>query len=475
MAEVRPHRMPLAVALLCAPAVLVLAVLAALGEIGAQAAAASALAVLVGTSALVGWHFRDVASLRHYVENLRQTWEDDAPVPAPPIIRSPGLDQNLGNVIAETARERQQRRQELRTFAARQQSMLAALPDPLLMLDRHGRIADGNPAARQLFGDGIQGRALSTVLRHPDLLAAGEEVLGGGQGRSLEFTLPGAVERIFTARLEPLDQQSSDSSAAVISFHDVTGLRRAERMRADFVANASHELRTPLSSLLGFIETLQGPAKDDPEGRERFLAIMLEQAWRMSILVEDLLSLSRIELDEHSPPTGKVDIVRVLKRVAAELELKAKEKEMRVVLSGMRALPPVLGDADQISQVFQNLVDNAIKYGHHGTDVRIIAEAPAQDASPARRSGADTLSVSVLDQGEGIAREHIPRLTERFYRVDTARSRSLGGTGLGLAIVKHIVNRHRGRLEITSEVGQGSRFTVHLPLAEPAARTKAAE
>jgi two-component system phosphate regulon sensor histidine kinase PhoR len=236
-------------------------------------------------------------------------------------------------------------------------------------------------------------------------------------------------------------------------------------MRADFVANASHELRTPLSSLMGFIETLRGPARDDAAARERFLGIMQQQAERMSRLVNDLLSLSRIELDEHVQPTGRVSVGPLLQSVADALELKAQRRGQRLELDLAPELPQVTGDSDQLYQVFQNLVSNAINYGRQGGIVGISARLA--------RGARGGLTVSIRDQGEGIAKEHLPRLTERFYRVDPARSRAVGGTGLGLAIVKHIVSRHRGRLEIDSEVGRGSIFTVHLPAAsgsKPAGR-----
>jgi two-component system phosphate regulon sensor histidine kinase PhoR len=227
-------------------------------------------------------------------------------------------------------------------------------------------------------------------------------------------------------------------------------------------------LRTPLSTLIGFLETLAGAARDDSEARKRFLPIMLEQANRMARLVSDLLSLSRIELNEHTPPTGHVELVGVLRNVANALEMKAKSRGMTIRIEA-ESLPTVTGDADELAQVFQNLVDNAIKYGAQNTEVRIVAR-PAEDASARvpRRIARGGVAVSVIDRGDGIAREHLPRLTERFYRVDSARSRELGGTGLGLAIVKHIVNRHRGHLDIDSTPGAGSSFTVYL-------RTAAAE
>ena len=222
-------------------------------------------------------------------------------------------------------------------------------------------------------------------------------------------------------------------------------------MRADFIANAGHELKTPLATLLGFIETLLGPARDDAAARERFLGIMQEQSRRMARLVDDLLSLSRIELNEHVPPTGRVALAPLIESLAAALELRTAERGMRFALSFPPELPDAIGDRDELAQVFQNLFDNAVKYGRPNTEIMVTAEAAGS-----------SLRVAVADRGDGISPEHLSRLTERFYRVDTARSRELGGTGLGLAIVKHIVNRHRGRLEIASTPGSGSTFEVVL-------------
>jgi len=259
----------------------------------------------------------------------------------------------------------------------------------------------------------------------------------------------------------PLRPPTADGAAVVLTLTDITASKRSERMRQDFVANASHELRTPLATLVGFIETLRGPAREDAAAQDRFLSIMAEQATRMARLVDDLLSLSRIELNEHLPPKERVDLRRVLAAVADGLEQRAEKRQMRIALSLPEALPEVMGDPDELAQVFQNLLDNAIKYGRPGTEVEVGA-----DASP-RRLGVAGVQVTVRDHGDGILKEHIPRLTERFYRVDPARSRELGGTGLGLAIVKHIVNHHRGVLDITSDMGQGSAFTVHLRVADP--------
>jgi two-component system, OmpR family, phosphate regulon sensor histidine kinase PhoR len=286
--------------------------------------------------------------------------------------------------------------------------------------------------------------------------------LRGEAARIVEFTLTAPVERQLRARFARIDRPSLDGAVAVMTLHDVTELKRTEQMRADFIANASHELRTPLATLTGFIETLRGPARDDAEARERFLAIMGGQATRMTRLVEDLLSLSRIELNEHVLPQGRVALAPLLQHLAETLELRAAERDMRIALTLPPDLPDVQGDRDELAQLFQNLLDNAIKYGRAGSEISVGAEAAQPAAVGRERRPPNVVSIAVRDHGEGIAREHLPRLTERFYRVDTARSREMGGTGLGLAIVKHIVNRHRGFLEIDSIPGEGSVFTVSL-------------
>ena len=239
---------------------------------------------------------------------------------------------------------------------------------------------------------------------------------------------------------------------------DRTRERALEKMRADFVANSSHELRTPLASLIGFIETLRGPAADDPEAQQRFLGIMAEQAARMQRVIGDLLSLSKIEISEHSPPKELLHLPPLLERIVAGLEPMLKAQQVRLSVSMPPELPAIPADSDQLTQVFTNLLDNALKYGKPGGEIKLSASVAQDQQFP---SGG--IVVTVEDNGAGIAREHLPRLTERFYRVDKGRSRAVGGTGLGLAIVKHAVNRHRGRLLIDSEPGKGTIFTVWLP------------
>jgi two-component system, OmpR family, phosphate regulon sensor histidine kinase PhoR len=347
--------------------------------------------------------------------------------------------------------------------------MLEAVPAPLFAVDRNRQVVAANAAAGRLFGGTIAGRNLLAFLRHPPLVDAVEACEAGrtvgpvdlpeSQGRS--------GQRRLVARLQAIRPPLAGASVMVL-LEDTTAAERALTLRRDFVANVSHELKTPIAALLGFIETLMGPARDDPLARQRFLGIMRGEAERMNRLVSELLSLSRIEMNEHQPPSGSADLGNILKTVRDSLSLKAEQRQIKIDFPGLAELPTIPGDADELTQAIQNLVDNAIKYSPDGGEVlvsyrRIEDPVACREKLQGIRSPKAMISLSVADQGEGIAKEHIPRLTERFYRVDAARSRELGGTGLGLAIVKHIVNRHRGSLDVESEPGKGSTFTLFLP------------
>jgi len=342
-------------------------------------------------------------------------------------------------------------------------SLVDALPLPILLVNRAERIVSANPAARLLFGRDIEGRAFVTVLRQPGLGQALEEALQDDRpGRVRLRISSNGREMVAMATVSPLppgDEIGLPQGGAVVAIEDVTALEEAEVMRRDFVANVSHELRTPLTALMGFVETLRGAAKDDPVARDRFLAIMEREAGRMNRLVGDLLSLSRVEAEERRRPTSDVDISAVLKGAKQTLQPLAEARGVSLIREGEEGVMRVKGDPDQLTQIFANLIENAIKYGGSGGEVRINVTRIAHE--PVLRGPA--LRVEVIDMGEGIESIHLPRLTERFYRVDTHRSREQGGTGLGLAIVKHIVARHRGRLKIESEKGKGSRFSVILP------------
>ena len=335
-----------------------------------------------------------------------------------------------------------------------------AVPEPAVVLDHTGYVVHANRMADYLFGSRRRGGHVASMSRDPELLGAVDQALVSGATCSIELHERVPVERRLLATVAPLDQSRSggDGPALLISFRDLSEQDRLARMRADFVANASHELRTPLASLRGFVETLQGAAKDDTQARERFLKVMGEQAERMTRLIDDLLSLSRVEMREHLPPAERVDLNDAVAHVIQSLQPIAGQTGTTLEFRRLEEPAIVRGDSDEIVQVFQNLVQNAIKYGKRGGRIDVaLRREPAGGGRPAR------FVTSVTDDGPGIAPQHLPRLTERFYRVSVAASREKGGTGLGLAIVKHILNRHRGELVVTSKVGQGSTFAVVLP------------
>jgi len=383
-----------------------------------------------------------------------------------PLPRS--LSEQVLGEVAFVAQELHARADEVDRLRRAEESILERLPDPLIVLGPDRSVRRSNAAARMAFGDDM-----AAVLRHPELRAAIDRALalgqgGGGQGgggrlgmpQEADVRMPVPVPREVHATVAALDSLLAGGAGALVVLSDRTRERAVERTRADFVANASHELRTPLASLVGFIDTLRGPAADDPPAQKRFLDIMAEQAARMNRLIDDLLSLSRIELTEHQPPADRVDLVDLVERMLAAFEIRLRQRQVSVDFAADDGIPVMTGDPDQLEQVLQNLLDNALKYGREAGLIRVWLQRATGEKWPARPG----IVLSVADDGPGIPRKHLPRLTERFYRVDSGRSRAIGGTGLGLAIVKHVVNRHRGQMLIESEEGVGATFSVWLPL-----------
>ena len=338
-------------------------------------------------------------------------------------------------------------------------SLLRAAPLPMLLVMGTERIAAANEPAERVFGKSILTRHYIAALRHPGLLDCIETVLRG-EGDSAQGLYPATeAMRDVTYRVTAARVSVDGAPGVLVTLEDITEMQEAGQMRRDFVANVSHELRTPLTALLGFIETLRGPARDDPAARERFLGIMEAEATRMTRLVRDLLSLSRVESQQRIRPQTPVDCAGIVRSAVSTLRPLADSAGLALDLVGLDAPAELPGDPDQLGQVVSNLLENAIKYAAGGTRIEVALER--RDHDPSVRGPA--VAIIVSDDGEGIDPLHIPRLTERFYRVDSHRSREKGGTGLGLAIVKHVVTRHRGRLRIRSAPGEGSRFEVILP------------
>lgn len=404
----------------------------------------------------------NVSAMTHYVRAL----SEDRKMEAPDLGFLSAVGE-LSDALSILQRSWEKKKQQMESVITEREILVDTLPDILIMCDDDKRIVRTNRAARSIFGQNLSGKKLRDVVASDTLLSAVSGVIQDLRGREVEFRIDSPAPYDFLAVIERFPIPSAGGISIIIALNDITELKRVEQMRADFVANASHEIRTPLASIMGFIETLQGPAKDDPEARDTFLKIMADQGARMSRLISDLLSLSKIEMNAHTVPVGSVDVMKILRAEVQNIERAAQEKKMTIRLEMSDNLPAVNGEASEITQVLHNLIGNAVKYGNAETEVTVAAKVTSSlPPDPAIRTHGKAVMVSVRDRGEGIAKHHIPRLTERFYRVDSARTRTIGGTGLGLAIVKHILNRHQGAIVIDSTVGEGSVFTVYLPLYE---------
>lgn len=328
------------------------------------------------------------------------------------------------------------------------EAVIAALPDAALLTDKIGTITSANAAAASILQGEVRGLSLKAMIRNPAFAQALDQIAVDGQPISVDVEFRSRPPRLLSAHLARV----GDGKDLLVLLRDLTREQAVEKMRSDFVANASHEMRTPLSAIIGSIETLQGPARNDPKAQGKFLATMLTQAQRMKRLIDDLLTLSRIELNEHLQPRARVDLQDIAKQAAGNLNALASVERLKIDITSCNPAL-VAGEADELLQVAQNLIENAIKYASGGGKIEITTT-----------SNGTMGTLCVRDYGPGIADIHLPRLTERFYRVSTQESRARGGTGLGLAIVKHIVLRHRGKLDVSSTIGQGSTFSVHIPL-----------
>lgn len=338
--------------------------------------------------------------------------------------------------------------------------LIEALPDPILLLNRHNKLIAANHQARNNFEIDNTGQDITAIIRTPDLLEAVSRTVSSHESERVLIQTRIPVERQYMVNLVWLANGEVRGPSLLIHFRDLSEQERLNRMRSDFIANASHELRTPLASLLGFIDTLQGPARNDEDARDKFLGVMAKQGKRMTRLIDDLLSLSRVEMNVHQHPSDRLDVTGLITHTIDILKPLAEGQGISLEWQPPEKSVETIGDRDELSQVFQNLIQNAIKYGQEGGYVKVSLR-DANDGSMLR----PRFAIDIEDNGIGIQSHHIPRLTERFYRVDVEQSREKGGTGLGLAIVKHILTHHRGELKIQSKPGAGSTFTIFLPKA----------
>ena len=444
-------------AIWAAPALVVLLVLLVTGQLALVPAILAMVAVLVGGALLAGWRRRTMAALTGWVARLVTGAEASGPLP------DSRLHDGLPHILLALERKVTELRRHAASSHLSQRALVEAIPDPVLVVDSRGYVRLANQAAERHFDQAVTGAMLGRLLRDPGVLAAVDSAVRADVSSSLSFSPPHARTRRYTCRISPTAVDDAEA-AALISLRETSEQVAIERMRSDFIANASHELRTPLTALAGFIETLRGPARDDIDARMAFLETMASEAARMTRLIDDLLSLSKLEAEPARAQHRPVELDQVLAAATAGLGPQLERNRTPVEIQLDRGLPRVRGDADQLQQLVANLIDNASKYGKAGAPIRVTADLldPAGDeAGPL--AGRRALRISVIDQGEGIPAHHLPRLTERFYRIDKHRSRRAGGTGLGLAISKHIVRRHDGHLAIDSQIGVGSRFSVFLP------------
>ena len=456
------HTLLKSVVLVTSPALLVMAVYLMLGLLTLNQMLYADLVILVGSGLLIYPFISNLSSLTNYVNEIAL----DKRVQAPELSFI-GSTIELSESLKKLQASWEVKKRQMETIITEREILVDTLPDILLMINDEKKVVRTNRAARAIFGQNLAGKFLKDVISSPSLLDAIGLVIQDLKGREIEFRIEDPMVRDFLAIIERFPVPTAGGISTVITMNDITELKSVEQMRADFVANASHELRTPLASIKGFVETLLGPAKDDEPARIEFLKIMLEQADRMQQLIGDLLSLSKIEMNVHSVPTSAMDLAAVVRKESESFKRMASEKNVRLVVNIHDNLPQVKGEANEIAQVIHNLISNAIKYGFADSDVtiavKITTELP-QDIN--MRNLTRVVMLSVKDQGEGIAKQHLPRLMERFYRVDSARTRQIGGTGLGLAIVKGIIQRHRGAITVDSVVGEGTTFTVYLPIFE---------
>lgn len=446
-----PKKVLKAAALLTVPALTALCVLVMYEVLNLREAALLAAGMYLVHIPVIWPYIANLSALTHYVQLLGA----DKKVAPPDLTFLNNLEELSGAVLG-LQQSWEKRTNLLEAMVSESKILIDTLPDALLLLDEHNRLVRMNTTAKMLFGN-----APTPLLNDPAIKAAIEEVGATRRGKTIEYSLENQGKD-YLLRMEKFPTYSPGGIALILVMHDISEMKRTEEMFTDFVANASHEIRTPLASMMGFIETLQGPAKDDANAREEFLKIMSEQASRMANLVRDLLSLSEIEKNIATRPTTRVNMGDIIAEVIRHATYPAKDRGMQIITKLPPTIPEIIGDKNELFRVLLNLIINATKYGHENTI--ILVNASITDTPPEGMETAQALAIAIEDEGEGIAPEHLPRLTERFYRVDKARSRTIGGTGLGLAIVRRILDRHAATLTINSTPQKGSTFTIYLPL-----------
>ena len=446
-----------AVLLITAAPITVLLFYAIMGRINIDHSLIGILAILVATTFFIHPYIMNIGALTDYVNKLAE----DKTADEPDLSFLNNLEE-LSDAVENLNRSWENRKNQLEGALAENKIVIEVLPDAIFILDAQQRIVRTNGMARHFFGHRLSGKPVIEVLPVDSLIEALDNVT---QVREVEFTLEGDIKRDYIAKLTKFPSNSPSLTDTILTLHDLTEVKQIRRMRADFVANASHEMKTPLASIIGLIETMQTSAKADPEAQKEFLGIMGTQAERMKTLITDLLSLSKIQSDT-SPPETKADIAKILQEVKKYCDVIAKQKNVKIKIKVQEDLPQIIADEEQLNQVFTNLISNSIKYGYEDSKVEVNAEITRKLPIELNDKFDKGLVVTVKDKSDGIPEEHLPRLTERFYRVDSARSKKLGGTGLGLAIVKHILIRHNGILKIESKKNVGSEFKVYLPIPD---------
>lgn len=421
-------------------------------------------AALLGAMLLARPYLSDLLTLTHYVEQL--ALDRHAKTPSLGFLSNVGV---LSHAVSNLHDSWATRKMELESAIAESKILFDTLPDMMLMLNDKLEVVRANNAAFIRLGQRLIGKNISKSIPDDFLTDSLNTVLKDNESQDIDIPIATKQgDKDFRVRIERFPVKSRGGIALVLVMIDITESKKARQMIKDFVANASHEVRTPLASLIGFIETIREMEDDDKEARDKFLSIMAEQAEHMNKLISELLSLSKIEMNEHTLPTERITVKEFVNNAIRRIGWMADERNMRIDLKIGKKLPEIIGDADELSQVLVNLISNAIKYGKENTDIKVTIDQTDTIPTIAGRLKGKSRAVvfSVQDEGEGISAEDLPRITERFYRVDKVRSRKAGGTGLGLAIVKHILNRHRADMVIESALGKGSTFSVYLPIAD---------